>query len=197
MHQDPFLIRVIDLKQYDYCPRILYYHTVLPDIRPLTYKMEAGIVAHQQAEKREKRRLLRTYGLQSGERAFNVSVMDADLGLSGNIDMVITTLNGCIPVDYKASQKAAPHFKLQLMAYGRLLEKNMQPASIPVTHGFLYMIPLRKAIRVPFTSHLRRKLDRALKEIKEIATQQQMPAPTNRNGRCVNCEFRRFCNDTL
>ena len=197
MYQDPFFIRVIDLKQYVYCPRILYFHTVLPDIRPLTYKMEAGIAAHQQAERREKRRLLRTYGLQSGERAFNVPLLDADLGLSGEIDMVITTPNLCIPVDYKASQKVGPHFKLQLMAYGRLLEMNMQQPSLPITHGFLYMIPLRKAVKVAFTSHLRRKLDQALTTIKTIVTQQAMPAPTNQNGRCVNCEFRRFCNDTL
>lgn len=197
MYQDPFLIRVIDLKQYIYCPRILYYQTVLPDIRPLTYKMEAGIAAHQRAEQREKRRLLRTYGLQHGERTFNLPIWDAELGLSGEIDMVIMTAEACIPVDYKASKRVGPHFKLQLMAYGRLLETKMQQPTADVTHGFLYMIPLRKAIRVSFTAHLRRKLDRTLKAIKDIVTQQQMPNPTDQNGRCVNCEFRRFCNDTL
>ncbi|MBK7917055.1 MAG: hypothetical protein IPJ94_12485 [Chloroflexi bacterium] len=50
MDQDPFTFRVIDLKQYVYCPRILYYQTVLPDVRPITYKMEAGIQSHIQAE---------------------------------------------------------------------------------------------------------------------------------------------------
>ncbi len=194
---DPFLIRVIDLKQYTYCPRILYFQTVLPDIRPLTYKMEAGIAAHQQAERREKRRLLRTYGLRQGERTFNVPVMDAALALSGEIDMVIRTDAEIIPVDYKATRKVGPHFKLQLMAYGRLLESTNRDPAMSVTRGFLYMIPERKAIPIPFTAHLRRQLAQAITAIQNIVNQQKVPPPTSKRGRCVNCEFRRFCNDTL
>jgi CRISPR-associated exonuclease Cas4 len=193
--QQPHTLRVIDLKQYIYCPRILYYHTVLPEIRPITYKMEAGIQAHIAAESREKRRKLRTYGLQTGQRTFNLPLHSAELGLSGIIDMVIETETERIPVDYKQAKKIGNHFKLQLMAYGRLLETQDNPK--PVKRGFLYLLPSRQAIEIKFTPHLRRSFQQALQEIKTITLTQQMPAPTPHTGRCLDCEFRRFCNDTL
>jgi hypothetical protein len=36
MEEQPFTFRVIDLKQYVYCPRILYYQTALPQVRPFS-----------------------------------------------------------------------------------------------------------------------------------------------------------------
>lgn len=187
-------IRVIDLKQYVYCPRILYYQMVLPDVRPTTYKMEAGIAAHKQEEQREKRRSLHSYGLSEGEESFNVAVKSDLLGLSGEIDMVIETADEIIPVDYKSTKKEGKHFRLQLMAYGALLEEQ---TSKSVKRGFLYLIPSRKAVEVKFTPHLRRKLRTCLDAIAVIIRGQQMPEATTQRGRCVDCEFRRFCNDVL
>lgn len=188
------LLRVVDLKQYVYCPRVFYYHTVLPAIRPITYKMEAGIAAQVSAEKREKRRQLRTYGLQAGERFFNVPLYDESIGLSGEADLVIETADELIPVDYKLSKKEGKHFRLQLMAYGLLLEAQGRQ---PVKRGFLYLIPQRKAVEVRFTPHLRRKANAAIAAMREMALSQRMPDATTQQGKCVDCEFRRFCNDVL
>lgn len=196
MSQEPYLFRVIDLKQYVYCPRILYYQTVLPDIRPLTYKMEAGIQAHVQESGREKRRSLRTYGLQQGQRTFNLALRCEELGLSGELDMLIETETERIPVDYKLSKKARPHYKLQLMAYGRLLETAF-PSSKPVNRGFLYLIPQRTAVSIPFTPARRRQLTQALTIMHTISQHQQIPSPPKTIGKCVDCEFRRFCNDVV
>ncbi|MFQ5433969.1 MAG: CRISPR-associated protein Cas4, partial [Anaerolineae bacterium] len=161
--------RVTDLKQYAYCPRILYYHAILPQVRPTTYKMAAGVAAHQEIEKREKRRLLRTYGLQKGERIFNVSLFDEELGLSGEIDLLIETAAELIPVDYKNSNREGHHYRLQLMAYARLLERNYPGRVEAIRRGFIYLIPKRKAIEVPFTSGLRRQLSAALEIMQKIA----------------------------
>jgi CRISPR-associated exonuclease Cas4 len=192
---DGFTFRVIDLKQYVYCPRILYYHTVLPQIRPLTYKMEAGIEIHQVVEGREKRRSLRTYGLAEGRRYFNVPLYDAELGLSGEVDMVIETDTELIPVDYKNAKREGPHFRLQLEAYGRMLAQADPKSQLAVKRGFIYLIPKRQAVEIKFTAHRRRQLDNALSAMQAISHQQQLPPPTSKRGRCVDCEFRRFCND--
>jgi len=63
---------VTDLKQFAYCPRVVYYSYCLPLIRPVTYKMEAGREAHLDEKGREERRSLRAYGLREGERSFNL-----------------------------------------------------------------------------------------------------------------------------
>lgn len=194
---DPFTFRVTDLKQYIYCPRILYYHIVLPQVRPVTYKMEAGIAAHQQAEKREKRRSLRTYGLDNGRRYFNVPLYSPSLSLSGEVDMVIETEAELIPIDYKHTQKIGPHFRLQLAAYGRLLAAADPKSELVVRRGFLYLIPTRKAVEVRFTSKVEQQLDDALATMQQIACRQRMPGPVSNRRRCVDCEFRRFCNDVL
>lgn len=193
----PHMFRVIDLKQYAYCPRILYYHTVLPAVRPLTYKMEDGILSHTEAVGREKRRQLRTYGLDHGRRSFNVPLIAVELGLSGEVDMVIETEDERIPVDYKASKRIGSHYKLQLMAYGRLLELVDERSDKPVKRGFLYLLPMRKAVEVRFTPALRRQLTTAVAALQHIAVSQFVPPPAKQRARCVDCEFRRFCNDVL
>ncbi|CUS04315.2 conserved protein of unknown function [Candidatus Promineifilum breve] len=193
--QEPFTFRVIDLKQYVYCPRVAYYHLILPRVRPITYAMEHGQQSHTQAEGRERRRSLAAYGLKEGERTFNVALWSPELGLSGELDMLIETATEYIPVDYKDSDKIGDHFKLQLLAYGRLLEEaGGRPAKM-VRRGFLYLIPLRKATEVAFTPRLRGELAAALGDIQLMAGRQRMPQPTDRQRRCIDCEFRRFCND--
>ena len=189
------MFQVTDLKQYTYCARILYYHTILPQIRPITYKMTAGMAAHQQAQVKEKRRQLRTYGLKTGQRTFNVPLFSPELSLSGELDMLIQTDNTYIPVDYKMTTKAGTHFRLQLMAYGRLLQQ-IHPHK-QTKHGFLYLIPTRQAVKVNFTPSLQRRLEQALNQMQAIYQQQQMPPATSQRQRCPNCEFRRFCNDVL
>lgn len=195
-----WLLKVTDLKQYAYCPRIPYYHYCLPGVRPTTYKMEAGIRAQDGAEARERRRSLRTYGLTEGTRHFNVSVASSQLGVSGQIDLVIShSVDGeerLIPVDYKLSRRdPGRHFKLQLACYALLLEEVWQ---LPVEEGYLYLIPARRAVRVPITTRLRNDVRRQLAEIRRIVQEERMPlAPTKHRGRCVDCEFRRFCNDVL
>jgi len=190
---EPLVFRVIDLKQYTYCPRVAYYHLVLPAVRPITYKMQSGVERHVAEEDRERRRSLRTYGLGAGERSFNVPLWSPELGLSGELDMLITTAGERIPVDYKDSDKAGAHFRLQLMAYGRLLETVAEGP--PVRRGFLYLLPLRKAVEVSFTPRLRQELAGALDDLRAIGLWQRMPLPTAKPARCVDCEFRRFCND--
>lgn len=188
-------IRVTDLKQWVYCPRVFYYHACLPDVRPVTYKMQAGTEAGRSEEGREERRSLRVYGLTEGEREFNAPVRSATLGLRGEVDMVITTGAGeIIPVDYKLSRIPGPHFQLQVTAYGVLLEE-MRGAV--VRRGFLYSIPERRANEVKIDQRARQKLRAALEAMQRIVEREEMPPPTDNLRKCVACEFRRFCNDVL
>lgn len=193
--------RVVDLKQYIYCPRLIYYHHCLPAVRPVTYKMEAGLAAQTDEEERARRRSLRRYGLKRGQCESNVFVESDRLGLKGVVDLVITTDdNGLrqpevIPVDYKlSSRQPGRHFKLQLLAYGLLLA---EACRLPSRRGFLYLIPKRRAIEVPFTPGLQAQLTQALAEMRQIVDREWMPSPVKQRAKCEVCEFRRFCNDVV
>ncbi|MFQ6102490.1 MAG: CRISPR-associated protein Cas4 [Anaerolineae bacterium] len=192
------VFQVTDLKQYAYCPRIVFYRYCLPLIRPMTYKMEAGIAAHDRAGGLEQRRTLRAYGLDRGERHFDVELASEELGLRGRVDLVIEVARDggdseLIPVDYKHSRgKAGRHFERQLAAYGEMLEATW---GHPVRRGFLYFIPLRRVREVAITERLRREMRELVAEMRAMVEGERMPGPTRYRRRCVACEFRRFCND--
>ena len=187
-----WLFTVTDLKQYMYCPRILYYQTCLPTIRPTTYKMRAGIEVHEEERQRASRRSTQWYGLAEGEHLFDVSVQSSTLGLSGRIDEVVRTAAEMVPVDYKMARQVGYHYKVQLAAYAMLLEETHQTQ---VQRGVIYLIPSRKANEVPITRALRRQVLQTLDTMRVIAEQETIPAPTDWRQRCAGCEFRRFCND--
>jgi len=198
---DPIIFRVVDLKQYIYCPRLIYYLHCLPEVRPITYKMEAGLEAQDDEEVRAARRSLRAYGLSRGDIETNVHLESETLGLRGVVDLVISTDDNphrqteLIPVDYKLSDREMGlHFKLQLLAYGLLLQENRK---LPVQRGFLYAIPRRQATEVLFTAALRNRLTGALAEMQQIVSQEAMPDPPQQRNKCQVCEFRRFCNDVI
>lgn len=192
------LFRVTDFKQWVYCPRILYYQYCLPDVRPVTYKMEAGVEAGRREEQREIRRSLQRYNLEDGRREFDVPVSSLKLDLRGKVDMVIWIESSpkaeVIPIDYKLSRTMAKHFQLQLLAYGLMLEES---SGIPSLRGFLYSIPERRAYEIKFTSRMRSQLRGMIETMREMIQSESMPSPTRQRGKCVNCEFRRFCNDVL
>jgi len=194
--EPPF--RVTDLKQWVYCPRILYYQFCLPDVRPVTYKMEAGAEAGRREEDREVRRSLQRYELETGRREFDVQVSSLRLGLRGKVDLVIWVEGPSdaevIPVDYKLSRTMEKHFQLQLLAYGLMLEEKSQ---IPARRGFLYSIPERCAYEVKFTARMKTTFQATLESMQMMLRSEAMPEPTTQHGKCVNCEFRRFCNDVL
>lgn len=188
---------VTDLKQYSYCPRVVFYTYCLPLVRPTTYKMEAGIAAHEQAERRERRRTLSAYGLEEGQRHFDVWVESDILGLRGRVDMVIETGEGegreLIPVDYKQSRRQiGRHLKRQLTAYGLMLEETWGGM---VRRGFIYSLVTRKAEEVALTKRLRGEVRETVVAMREMVERGMMPGPPKSRRPCVDCEFRRFCND--
>jgi len=194
-------LTVTDLKQYFYCARVVYYTYCLPLIRPVTFKMTRGITAHEQARSKERRRTLSAYGLTRGQRHFDVRLESAALGLRGRVDLAIETDENAtgakelIPVEYKHTRRAAgPHWKRQLAAYALMLQESWET---PVGRGFFYYLPSRRAEEVAITPRLRTDVQKALAAMRHMIEREAMPPPPKSRRPCVDCEFRRFCNDVL
>jgi len=197
--EERLFFTVTDLKQYTYCPRIVYYTYCLPLIRPTTYKMEAGTRAHEKADKRERRRTLSAYDLDEGERRFDVWLKSPILGLTGKVDLVIEIAKEdareLIPVEYKQTRRRiGKHIRLQLAAYGMMLE---EVSDGKAKRAFVYSLLKRKAKEVRLTKALRRDVRATAGAMREMVKREAMPEPPRSRRQCVNCEFRRFCNDVL
>lgn len=189
------VLTVTDLKQWIYCPRVVYYQRCLPNVRPTTFRMEAAHDAHADEEDRERRRSLRTYGLVDGERAFGLEIISRLLPLRGKIDLVVRRADEVIPVDYKDSEgRVGRQMVLQLAAYGLLLE---EATGLPARRGFLYFIPMRRSREVRLGDELKDEVRATVGAVQAMIAGEVMPPPTPWRQRCVHCEFRRFCNDVI
>lgn len=183
---------VNDLKQYLYCRRIVYYQVCLPHVRPVTFKMEAGMRRHEDEQKRSMRRTMHLPEIENAQRLFDVPVQSMELGLSGQIDELLVFPDAIIPVDYKLAKRASIHYKVQLTAYAMMAEAIYQ---LPAKTGILYLIQNRDAVRVNIGKSLRDRVLSAIAEMANIMDNEYMPAPTEARQCCIDCEFRRFCND--
>lgn len=186
-------LTVTDLKQLDYCPRVVYYEQCLPHIRPRTYKMDAGHEAHQIEQRRAARRTLHAYGETSGRREFDVRLESASLGIVGMMDEVVFTEDGRVfPVDYKLAKAVRANYKLQLAAYALLLE---EAYGVAVEAGYLVLIRAKQVEKVAISTRLRNSVKKRITQAQTMIREERMPPPTSRRNRCMDCEFRRFCND--
>jgi CRISPR-associated exonuclease Cas4 len=193
MLDDSHYFTVTDLKQFGYCQRVVFYERCLPHIRPRTYKMDAGRDAHEVETERAVRRTLSVYDILKGERQFDVRLSSDKFHLTGEVDEVVRTdTNEIFPVDYKLARQASNHYKLQLAAYALLMQETEHKT---VSRGYLYLIPIRRLVKVEITSALYQQVEAILTQLEAMLAKEQMPSPPANRNFCAACEFRRFCND--
>lgn len=186
-------LRVNDLKQYEYCPRIVFYNTVMPLDRKVTFKMQRGTEAEFQLDALEKRRSLRRYKLSQGERRFHVWLHSERLGLSGKMDLLIVSQQGYFPVDFKYT-RGRPHRNhiSQLAGYAVLVDEQYQTE---VETGFIYLAPMGELVAIKITRELKQEVSERLATIREMVREELLPPPTLVRARCAECEFRNYCGD--
>ncbi len=194
-NQPNLMLRVNDLKQYDYCPRVVYYQYVMPVERKATFKMEHGKSAEARLDELECRRGVRRYGLPDGQRHFHMWLTSENLGLSGKLDLLIESSTGWYPADFKETTgPARSNHLLQLCGYAMLVEEAYQ-CSVP--RGFIYLIPGNRIEPVEMTDELRAETLGALDRIREMIVLQRVPEATEVRARCTDCEYRNYCGDVF
>ncbi len=204
-------LTVTDIKQYVFCPRVVYFTYCMTLIRPTTTKMELGKQSHTREENLQKRRTLVKYQLIKGERRFNLRLKSERLGLNGMLDMAIFTRREAIPVEFKMSTKGPSlNHKYQLAAYAMLLEDELFIRGKPrvicrgplkprryVRRGFIHYIPTRRVHEIEITPNMKEYVKRIITDIREMVANESMPEATRRKNRCRDCEFARFCADII
>jgi len=185
-------LRVTDIKQYIYCPRIIYFTYVCPVEKKITRKMQYGREAHLELDRLEKRRTFKRYNFKEGERKFHTGLYSLRLGLEGKLDVHIVAGGEIFPVEFKySSQGHSLNHKYQLIAYAMLLEEAYNK---PVRYGFIY-IDDRKVIPIEVTPNARVFVKEILEKIRLIVSKESMPDKTLQKGKCIDCEYRNFCGD--
>lgn len=186
-------LTVSDIKQFLYCARIPFHRYVTRATAVPTVKMAFGKEAHARTDRLERRRTLAEFELLEGEREFHVPLRSARLGLTGVLDMLLRAPRELIPVEFKDSvDPPGLNHKYQLAAYGLLVEEQFGRI---VRRGFIHLIPAKEVIEYPITPNMRRHVMRTLAAMRAVVVSDRLPPPPAHLGKCVDCEYRRYCND--
>ncbi|MFB3766367.1 MAG: CRISPR-associated protein Cas4 [Methanotrichaceae archaeon] len=135
------MITVSDVKQYLYCPKIVYFDHVLHVPKPPDQKLETGKEKHDDITAKERRRKGATFYILNSikQKLFHVALESSTLCLKGVLDYLIKTEREYIPVDYKfgISNAGNVHLnhKYQLVAYALLVEDCSKTI---VRRGYVY-----------------------------------------------------------
>ena len=182
---------VTDVKQYLYCPRVLYFLHTQPVEHKKPAKVDEGEIVHEEMRRRVLRRWPRS--LPQGEVLLDVPLADPDWRWRGRVDALVRLPNErAAVVDFKNARTVRPGWRVQLALYGMLVERLL---GLRVREGYIYLVLRRQARRIPLSAVLRRQAQEALEATRRIVLEGHFPEATRQRGRCVGCEFRRFCND--
>lgn len=188
-------LRVSDLKQFVYCPRVVFYNYVMPVEKKTTFKMEYGKIAEDEIDRLENRRKLKRYGLSGGKREFHKQLYSDKYGLSGKIDLLIKTADSYYPVDFKhTTSNLHKNHLYQLLGYAIILE---DAYNCNVDKGFVYLIPKEGAVVFDLTGELKEETKNMLDNIRNMIHCQQIPPPVKLQAKCLDCEYHNFCGDVL
>ncbi|MBI4917069.1 MAG: CRISPR-associated protein Cas4 [Acidobacteria bacterium] len=216
-------LRVSDVRQWTFCPRILYHRELIGFAARETPKMAFGREAEALLAKLETRRTGKRYGLERARRYFGVPLESERLGLRGVCDLVLdvpTTeptpgalastpsaaagapapiaASRLYPVDVKRTHGGASrHHAIQLAGYALLLEERDRLPEGAVATGFLCIVPSDEIVPVALDADLRESFLRALAAIREMLATERFPAPTRFRSYCPQCEYVNFCGDVL
>jgi CRISPR-associated protein Cas4 len=185
-------IRVNDIKNAIYCPRISYYELCMR-IDLETDLSKAGIREEQATKTKMKRRKQALHSVHQGERKFDVALVNHELKIVGRIDEIVSTEQGIYLVDYKDTDKDYGYWKLQLTAY-QLCAKEM---GYTVLGCYIYIIPKKSYKEVKPTSKDVEKLRELCLKVEEIVQEENFPPPNEIASKCYSCQYIRLCNDVL
>lgn len=186
-------VTVSDLKQWVYCPRIVYFHHLMSGGAKPTWKMEEGKLAEDMFERLEVRRRLEKYQLAGATRRFRVWLRDEDMGLSGKADLLLCNPEEVCVVDFKlTSGEPGLNHRMQVTAYSMLAERAL---GLAARRAFVYRIPDSRLFELDVNEADREMVWKAMAGIRRMCDLQELPEATSVRRRCVECEYQNFCAD--
>jgi len=186
-------IPVTHLKQWAYCPRVVYYHRVLPDAAQPTWKMREALCAQDMIERLEMRRGLREYGWEGASRRFGLWLTSERLGLNGKLDLLLEREGEGAVVDFKlTSGEMGDNHRMQLSGYAMLVEACR---GAHVETAFLYRIPDDRVFAFSVLPAWKQRVTEAVGAIQELQRTAWCPEPTPLRARCRECEYANYCGD--
>ena len=190
-----------DLKQFVFCPRVVFFNRVMR-LRPIMgAQQEAAQKSHDRLMNLEKRRstvLLKLDISRPVKKQFEVPLQSESLGVKGRLDMLVVSADGeYIPIEFKEmysnrGQVRLDH-KYQLALLALMVEEKYD---VIIRRGVVYYLKDEAHVQLLITESLKKQCKRYLKRIHNMIETEQVPPPRRlcRSER-VGCGYADWCRD--
>ncbi len=188
------MIQVNLIRQYIFCPRIVYFN-LLSNIKPV-YPMhvEQGSIYHKKQDNLFSIRDFTKLNISYNEKLNNVYLEDETLGLCGLVDMCFICDNEVIAVEYKDTNKSSISYahKMQLAAYSLLLSNTYKKDSSRCI--IIYGNNVRfHEVFIKEQDIL--QLKKILSKINKMVEKAVFPDSSAGEKKCLQCEYLNYCDD--
>lgn len=180
---------VNELRQYHFCPRVVYYHALGVEEPPKEYMVEGK--EHQEElwfKERRRRTLAGLRRLKVDERIYGLKVASRRLCLVGVVDLVVRVGREWIVVEVKrgkAPRNPLLGHRVQGAAYSMLVEERLGV----VTRRFFLLYD--RPVEVAMTEELRDHVLWTVSKILEIYRGKVPPVRESR--KCSSCGYSIYC----
>ena len=182
------------IRQWCYCPRVVYYQETINHSIHRPSWVKQGTEFHSLEENLWKRRNLSRFNLKDGKKYYQFPLESDTLGIHGIVDMAIETEDFVYAIEFKLSTSNKKRKDiLQLVAYALLLEEHF---SKPSTIGFL--IGKEKILHsIPVNEEKKQEVLTIIKAINISLSKALKPDSNATSHQCSACEYINYCNDRL
>lgn len=192
-------VSVTDIKQYIYCPRIVYFDRVLHATPMFGSQQKDSKELHEDYVEKELRRKDAIYyspEFVGAEKFMFISLSSSTYGLQGNVDCIIKTAKGeYILVEYKNMNsdkgRVCMQHKYQLVGYALLIEDNFNTT---VKRAFVDYIPEGLILQFEITPTMKIFVKRVLGHIRRIIKDEELPPIRVAKYKCLGgCGHKEVC----
>ena len=189
------MIAINLIRQYIFCPRIVYYN-LFTNIKPIyPRQVSLGIDYHDLQNQMLSSRKFKKLKIDYCQILRNKYFEDEKLNICGIIDLAFISNNEVIPIEFKHI-KSKPKYShiLQLTAYGLLLEKQYKKF---FKESYIIYSNNMKFYNVKITENHKKDLFYVINNIEKMYENDTLPQSDANEKKCSQCEYLNFCDDRI
>lgn len=187
------MIPISLIRQYKFCPRIVYYN-LLTNIKPIfPRQVSLGTDYHELQNEMIKSRKFKKFHIDYQEILSEKYLENEELNICGKVDFTFLTKDELIPCEFKHIN-SKPNYShiLQLVGYGILLEKEYEQE---FKKAFIIYSNNMKFYKIDITKKHKKDFFEVIKDIENIIKNDILPNSSANENQCIQCEYLNYCDD--
>ncbi len=190
--EEPY-ITPTHIRDYVFCPTILYHKYVRGVNEPETPLMEEGRLQYLKDAERSKERitLLNSRRIRVEKMHFSCKLTSRKHRIQGIADTIYWTNNKMhiLEIKYSSLRKPRPDHIYQTAAYALMAEEKFRQPAYKI---IIYYKPTRKWFEKRYTRQLRAYTIKLIQKTHEILSGWKLPE-TSWKPQCRSCWYKKFC----